>query len=51
IGAAWSKRSEEGRDYLSLRSPDPFNIAILANLFDEESDAGSSFVGGGRKNG
>ena len=30
IGAAWSKRSEEGRDYLSLKLDDPsFNGAHL----------------------
>ena len=29
IGAAWSKRSEEGRDYLSLKLDDPsFNSPI-----------------------
>jgi uncharacterized protein (DUF736 family) len=41
IGAAWSKRSEEGRDYLSLKLDDPsFNAPIYANLFDdEESDS------------
>ena len=33
IGAAWSKRSEEGRDYLSLKLDDPsFNSPIYANL-------------------
>ena len=33
IGAAWSKRSEEGRDYLSLKLDDPsFNAPIYANL-------------------
>jgi uncharacterized protein (DUF736 family) len=37
IGAAWSKRSEEGRDYLSLKLDDPsFNAPIYANLFDDE---------------
>ena len=41
IGAAWSKRSEEGRDYLSLKLDDPsFNSAIYANLFDEEGGEG-----------
>jgi uncharacterized protein (DUF736 family) len=35
IGAAWSKRSEEGRDYLSLKLDDPsFNAPIYANLFN-----------------
>ena len=37
IGAAWSKRSEEGRDYLSLKLDDPsFNAPIYANLFNDE---------------
>jgi uncharacterized protein (DUF736 family) len=37
IGAAWSKRSEEGRDYLSLKLDDPsFTAPIYANLFDGE---------------
>jgi uncharacterized protein (DUF736 family) len=40
IGAAWSKRSEEGRDYLSLKLDDPsFNAPIYANLFDDEGGA------------
>jgi uncharacterized protein (DUF736 family) len=39
VGAAWSKRSNEGRDYLSLKLDDPsFNAPIYANLFDEEDD-------------
>ena len=37
IGAAWSKRSNEGRDYLGLKLDDPsFTAPIYANLFDEE---------------
>jgi uncharacterized protein (DUF736 family) len=37
IGAAWSKRSSEGRDYLSVKLDDPsFNAPIYANLFDAE---------------
>ena len=37
IGAAWSKRSGEGRDYLGLKLDDPsFNAPIYANLFDDE---------------
>jgi len=37
IGAAWSKCSEEGRTYLSLKLDDPsFNAPIYANLFHEE---------------
>jgi uncharacterized protein (DUF736 family) len=36
IGAAWSKRSTEGRDYLSLKLDDPsFTQPIYANLFDD----------------
>ena len=37
IGAAWTKRSSEGRDYLSLKLDDPsFTAPIFANLFDDE---------------
>ena len=37
IGAAWTKRSNEGRDYLGLKLDDPsFNAPIFANLFDDE---------------
>jgi len=37
IGAAWPKRSAEGRDYLSVKLDDPsFNAPIYANLFDDE---------------
>ena len=37
IGAAWSKRSNEGRDYLGLKLDDPsFTAPIYANLFDDE---------------
>ena len=33
IGAAWSKRSAEGRDYLSVKLDDPsFTVPIYANL-------------------
>jgi uncharacterized protein (DUF736 family) len=45
IGAAWSKRSEEGRDYLSLKLDDPsFNAPIYANLFDDESGEGYNLL-------
>ncbi len=38
IGAAWSKRSSEGRDYLSVKLDDPsFNAPIYANLFEDEN--------------
>lgn len=37
IGAAWSKKSQEGRDYLSVKLDDPsFAAPIYANLFDDE---------------
>ncbi len=37
IGAAWAKRSSEGRDYLSLKLDDPSFLApIYANLFEED---------------
>jgi len=37
IGAAWTKRSNEGRDYLGLKLDDPsFTAPIYANLFDDE---------------
>jgi len=39
IGAAWGKRSNEGRSYLSVKLDDPsFNAPIYANLFDAEDD-------------
>jgi uncharacterized protein (DUF736 family) len=45
IGAAWSKRSEEGRDYLSLKLDDPsFNAPIYANLFDDEGAEGYTLL-------
>ncbi|WP_280712463.1 DUF736 domain-containing protein [Bradyrhizobium sp. BR13661] len=45
IGAAWSKRSNEGRDYLSLKLDDPsFTAPIFANLFDDEGDEGFSLI-------
>jgi uncharacterized protein (DUF736 family) len=45
IGAAWSKRSNEGRDYLGLKLDDPsFNAPIYANLFDDEDGEGYSLI-------
>ena len=45
IGAAWSKRSEEGRDYLSLKLDDPsFNAPIYANLFGDEAGEGYTLI-------
>ena len=45
IGAAWSKRSAEGRDYLGLKLDDPsFTAPIYANLFDVEDGQGYSLI-------
>ncbi|MEY9148705.1 DUF736 domain-containing protein [Bradyrhizobium elkanii] len=45
IGAGWSKRSEEGRDYLSLKFDDPsFNAPIYANLFEDEDGEGYTLL-------
>ena len=45
IGAAWAKRSNEGRDYLGLKLDDPsFTAPIYANLFDDEEGDGFSLI-------
>jgi uncharacterized protein (DUF736 family) len=45
VGAAWSKRSNEGRDYLSVKLDDPsFTAPLYANLFDDEDGEGSTLV-------
>ena len=45
IGAAWTKRSNEGRDYLSVKLDDPSFIApIYANLFDDEGTETYSLI-------
>ncbi|MBI2740572.1 MAG: DUF736 domain-containing protein [Rhodospirillales bacterium] len=45
IGAAWPKRSNEGRDYLSVKLDDPsFSAPIFANLFSDESGDGYSLI-------
>lgn len=45
IGAGWPKRSNEGRDYLSLKLDDPsFTAPIFANLFDDEDGEGFSLI-------
>ena len=45
IGAAWSKRSNEGRDYLSVKLDDPsFNAPIYANLFADEDGDGHTLI-------
>ena len=42
IGAAWRKRSGEGRDYLALKLDDPsFAAPVYANLF--ANDEGPAF--------
>ena len=45
IGAAWSKRSSEGRDYLSVKLDDPsFNAPIYANLVQDEDGEGFALI-------
>ena len=45
VGAAWSKRSAEQRDYLSVKLDDPsFNAPIYANLFDDEGGEGFTLI-------
>ncbi len=45
IGAAWSKTSNEGRAYLSLKLDDPsFTQPIYASLFDDEDGDGYSLI-------
>ena len=55
IGAAWSKKSNEGRDYLGLKLDDPsFTTPIYANLFTDEDGEGYSLIWSrptGRRNG
>ncbi|MCG5486291.1 MAG: DUF736 family protein [Sinorhizobium meliloti] len=54
IGAAWAKRSNEGRNYLSPKLDDPsFTSPIYANLFDDEDGKGISLIGSrpARRNG
>jgi uncharacterized protein (DUF736 family) len=54
IGAAWSKQSREGRDYLSVKLDDPSFVApIYANLFDDEDGKTFNLIwtrGGTRQN-
>ena len=45
IGAAWSKTSNEGREYLALKLDDPsFTAPIYANLFNDEDGEGFSLI-------
>ena len=45
LGAGWSKRSAEGRDYISVKLDDPSFIApIYANLFGDEGSDGYTLI-------
>ena len=45
VGAAWSKRSAEQRDYLSVKLDDPsFNAPICANLVQDEEGEGFALI-------
>ena len=45
VGAAWSKRSREGKAYLSVRLDDPSLIApVYASLLANESGKGHNLV-------
>jgi uncharacterized protein (DUF736 family) len=45
IGAAWSRTSNEGRDYLSLKLDDPsFTAPIFANLFQDDDEDTYSLI-------
>ena len=45
IGAAWSKRSSEGRDYLSVKLDDPsFPSPIYATLTEVEGEDGYQLI-------
>ena len=50
IGAAWSKTSNEGRDYLGLKLDDPsFAAPIFANLVEDEAGSFSLIWSRSRK--
>jgi uncharacterized protein (DUF736 family) len=45
IGAAWAKRSSEGRNYLGTKLDDPsFAAPIYANLIADEDDKTHSLI-------
>ncbi|KQY43540.1 DUF736 domain-containing protein [Rhizobium sp. Root483D2] len=45
IGAAWSKQSNEGRNYLGLKPDDPsFPAPIYATLIEVEGEEGLSLI-------
>ncbi len=44
-GAAWSKQTNDGRDYLSLKLDDPgFTAPVFASLFEDGDGKGHSLV-------
>ena len=55
IGAAWAKRSNEGREYLGVKLDDPsFTGPIFANLFDDDGSETYSLIwsrSNGKRNG
>jgi uncharacterized protein (DUF736 family) len=45
IGAGWTKRSNEGREYISVKLDDPsFSAPIYANLFEDEGGEGYTLI-------
>ena len=45
IGAAWTKTSNDGREYLSVKLDDPsFTAPIFANLFDDEDGKSCNLI-------
>ncbi|MES0097533.1 DUF736 domain-containing protein [Mesorhizobium sp. M0019] len=45
IGAAWSKRSNDSRDFLGVKVDDPsFTAPIYANLFNDEQGEDYSLI-------
>jgi uncharacterized protein (DUF736 family) len=45
FGAAWKKKSSEGREYLSVKLDDPsFPAPIYASLVEVEGEAGFSLI-------
>jgi uncharacterized protein (DUF736 family) len=45
IGAGWTKRSNEGREYISVKLDDPsFSAPIYANLFADEGGEGYTLI-------
>ncbi|MCZ7448193.1 DUF736 domain-containing protein [Rhizobium rhizogenes] len=45
IGAAWSKQSNEGRNYLGLKLDDPsFTAPLYANLVEDEDGRAFSLI-------